>query len=75
MVLDPGDEHGQLRALTCSRGGDPDLRTDVLIGALKNIFSDAWGIRSELPTAAWDPHPLEMLPDRPWPTWDAPVHQ
>jgi len=46
VVLDPGDDTRPTPGVDVLRGGDPDLRTDVLIGALKNIFSD-WGIRSE----------------------------
>jgi hypothetical protein len=46
VVLDPGDDARLTPGVDVLRGGDPDLRTDVLIGALKNIFSD-WGIRSE----------------------------
>jgi hypothetical protein len=46
VVLDPGDDSRPTPGVDVLRGGDPDLRTDVLIGALKNIFSD-WGIRSE----------------------------
>ncbi len=46
VVLDPGDDSRPTPGVDVLRGGDPDLRTDVLIGALKSIFSD-WGIRSE----------------------------
>jgi len=46
VVLDPGDATRPTPGVDVLRGGDPDLRTDVLIGALKSIFTD-WGIRSE----------------------------
>lgn len=46
VVLDPGDTKRPTPGVDVLRGGDPDLRTDVLIGALKSIFTD-WGIRSE----------------------------
>jgi hypothetical protein len=46
IVLDPGDTKRPTPGVDVLRGGDPDLRTDVLIGALKSIFTD-WGIRSE----------------------------
>ena len=46
VVLDPGDDARPTPGVDVLCGGDPDLRTDILIGALKNIFSD-WGIRSE----------------------------
>ncbi len=46
VVLDPGDDTRPTPGVDVLRGGDPDLRTDVLIGALRSIFSD-WGIRSE----------------------------
>ncbi len=46
VVLDAGDDSRPVPGVDVLRGGDPDLRTDVLIGALKSIFPD-WGIRSE----------------------------
>jgi hypothetical protein len=46
VVLDPGDDARPTPGVDVLRGGDPDLRTDVLIGTLKNLFPD-WGIRSE----------------------------
>lgn len=46
VVLDPGDTKRPTPGVDVLRGGDPDLRTDVLIGALKSIYTD-WGIRSE----------------------------
>ena len=46
VVLDPGDDARPTPGVDVLRGGDPDLRTDVLIGALRSIFPD-WGIRSE----------------------------
>jgi hypothetical protein len=46
VVLDPGDDTRPTPGVDVLRGGDPDLRTDVLTGALKSIFTE-WGIRSE----------------------------
>jgi hypothetical protein len=46
VVLDPGDARSTPGVALLS-GGDPDLRTDVLLGALRST-SDAWGIRSDL---------------------------
>jgi hypothetical protein len=46
VVLDPGDVRPTPGVALLS-GGDPDLRTDVLLGALRST-SDAWGIRSDL---------------------------
>jgi outer membrane lipoprotein SlyB len=46
VVLDAGDDSRPVPGLDVLGGGDPDLRTDVLVGALKSIFPD-WGIRSE----------------------------
>ena len=68
VVLDPGDDARPTPGVDVLRGGDPDLRTDVLIGALKNIFSD-WGIRRR-PTAAWRSAASVRCPERPWPTRD-----
>lgn len=44
--LDPATS-GPIPGVNVLRGGDPDLRTDVLLGALRSIFHDSWGIRSE----------------------------
>jgi hypothetical protein len=46
VVLDPGDASRLVPGIDVLGGGDPDLRTDVLVGTLKSIFPD-WGIRSE----------------------------
>ena len=46
VVLDPGDSSRPTPGIDVLGGGDPDLRTDVMVGALKSIFPD-WGIRSE----------------------------
>jgi hypothetical protein len=45
VVLDAGAV-GPVPGVNVLRGGDPDLRTDVLLGTLRSIFPD-WGIRSE----------------------------
>lgn len=46
VVLDPGDER-PVPGLAMLSGGDPDTRADVLAGALKAIFADVWGVRSD----------------------------
>jgi hypothetical protein len=63
VVLDPAGP-GPLPGLDLLGGGDPDLRTDVVLSALKGIYRDAWGVRidsylrlglrtlAELPNAA-----------------------
>jgi hypothetical protein len=47
VVLDPG-ARGPVVALDVLGRGDPDLRADVLLGAMQSIFRDSWGIRSDL---------------------------
>ncbi len=47
VVLDPGDDARPTPGVAVLSGGDADLRADVLTGAVKAIFSDAWGVRSE----------------------------
>ena len=46
VVLDPSAA-GPVPGLDLLRTGDPDLRADVLVGALRSIFPD-WGIRLEI---------------------------
>lgn len=46
VVLDPADTR-PIPGLAVLAGGDPDLRADVLTGALKAIFADVWGVRSD----------------------------
>ncbi len=46
VVLDPAT-NGPVPGVNVLRGGDPDLRADVLLGALRTIFATAWGVRSE----------------------------
>lgn len=61
IVIDParGGSMPGLRVFT--PGGDPDLAGDVVLGVLKDIFKDSWGVRSEhwlragLVTLAHDP--------------------
>jgi hypothetical protein len=47
VVLDPGDDSRPTPGVAVLSGGDVDLRADVLTGAVKAIFADAWGVRSE----------------------------
>jgi hypothetical protein len=47
VVLDPGDDSRPTPGVAVLSGGDVDLRADVLIGAVKAIFADAWGVRSD----------------------------
>jgi hypothetical protein len=46
VVLDPGDDR-PIPGVTMLSGGDPDTRADVLTGALRAIFADVWGVRSD----------------------------
>jgi hypothetical protein len=46
VVLDPGDDR-PIPGVAMLSGGDPDTRADVLTGALKAIFADVWGVRSD----------------------------
>ncbi len=45
-VLDPGDDRA-IPGVAMLAGGDPDTRADVLTGALRAIFADVWGVRSD----------------------------
>jgi hypothetical protein len=46
VVLDPADDR-PLPGLAVLSGGDPDLRAEALTGAMRAIFTDAWGVRSD----------------------------
>lgn len=46
-VLDPAMS-GPLPGLDLLGVGDPDLRSDVVLGALGAIFKDSWGIRTDM---------------------------
>lgn len=46
VMLDPADP-GPVPGLDLFGSGDPDLRSDVVLGALRSIFADSWGPRSE----------------------------
>ncbi len=46
VVLDPGDSR-PIPGVAMLAGGDPDARADVLTGALKAIFAEVWGVRSD----------------------------
>lgn len=45
-VLDPADPRPTPGVALLS-GGDPDLRAEVLTGALRSIFADVWSVRSD----------------------------
>jgi len=47
VVLDPGDDSRPTPGVAVLSGGDVDLRADILTGAVKAIFADAWGVRSD----------------------------
>jgi hypothetical protein len=47
VVLDPGDDSRPTPGVAVLSGGDIDLRADVLTGAVKSIFADVWGVRSD----------------------------
>jgi hypothetical protein len=47
VVLDPAAD-GPVPGLDLFATGDPDLRSDVVVGALGGIFHNAWGVRSDL---------------------------
>jgi hypothetical protein len=44
VVLDPAAP-GPVPGLDLFGGGDPDLRSDVILSALHGIYKDAWGVR------------------------------
>jgi hypothetical protein len=46
VVLDPA-VRGPVAGLDVFGSGDPDLRSDVILGVLAAIFKDSWGIRSD----------------------------
>lgn len=46
VVLDPS-AGGAVPGLDLLRVGDPDLRADVVLGALAAIFKDSWGVRTD----------------------------
>jgi hypothetical protein len=47
VVLDGDDLSRPVPGVALLAGGDPDARADVLTGALKSIFAEAWGVRSD----------------------------
>lgn len=47
VVLDPA-QNGPVPGLDLIGVGDPDLRSDVVLGALAAIFKDSWGIRTDM---------------------------
>ncbi|TAL43652.1 MAG: hypothetical protein EPN91_06005, partial [Salinibacterium sp.] len=63
VVLDPG-AGGPVPGLDLFSSGDPDLRADVILGALGAIFRDHWGPRTEsylrlgLATLSEQPRPV-----------------
>jgi hypothetical protein len=46
VVLDPA-ANGPIPGLDLMGSGDPDLRSDVIVGALSAIYRDSWGQRSD----------------------------
>lgn len=60
IVLDPG-RGGPVPGLRVFGGGDPELAGDLILGVLRSIFIDSWGVRSDkwlraaLVTLAHDP--------------------
>jgi Type IV secretion-system coupling protein DNA-binding domain len=44
VVLDPSVS-GPVPGLDLLGGGDPDVRTEVMLSALRGIYRDAWGVR------------------------------
>jgi Type IV secretion-system coupling protein DNA-binding domain/Helicase HerA, central domain len=44
VVLDPSAS-GPVPGLDLLGGGDPDVRADVVLSALRGIYRDAWGVR------------------------------
>jgi type IV secretion system coupling TraD/TrwB family protein len=46
VVLDPSTR-GPVPGLDLLGVGDPDLRSDVVLGALGAIFKDSWGVRTD----------------------------
>ena len=47
VVLDPATS-GPVPGLDLLGVGDPDLRSDVVLGALGAIFKDSWGVRTDV---------------------------
>jgi hypothetical protein len=47
VVLDPGDDTRLVAGVRVLGSGDPDLAADMLTGALRSIFADVWGVRSD----------------------------
>lgn len=60
IVLDPSRE-GPVPGMRVFGGGDPEFSGDLILGVLRSIFIDSWGVRSDkwlragLVTAAQDP--------------------
>lgn len=46
IVLEPG-RHGPVPGLRVFGGGDPELSGDLILGVLRSIFIDSWGVRSD----------------------------
>ena len=47
VVLDPAIP-GPVPGLDLLSTGDPDLRSDVVLGALGQVFKDSWGVRTDM---------------------------
>jgi hypothetical protein len=46
IVLEPGRD-GPVPGLRVFGGGDPELSGDLVLGALRSIFIESWGVRSD----------------------------
>jgi len=61
IVLDPATENSVPGLRVFGQGRDPELTADVVLGVLRDLFADSWGVRSEqwlragLVTLAHDP--------------------
>ena len=61
IVLDPSREMAVPGLRLFGRGGDPELTADLVLGVLRDLFADHWGVRSDqwlragLVTLAHDP--------------------
>ncbi len=69
IVVDPSRD-GPIPGLRVFSGGDPEFSGDLILGALRSIFIDSWGVRSDkwlragLVTLAQEP--TATIADLPW---------
>jgi hypothetical protein len=47
IVLDPAAGGAVPGLRVFSRGGDPELAADLVLGVLRDLFRDSWGVRSD----------------------------